>query len=81
MGDIKNIESNAMTKKRQKIEDASLFACFSLPLSYYCKTSPTVGNRKHFGIFNERKKFSEHHSMKVDICVTLTQRDDDFITR
>ena len=31
-----------MTKKRQKIQGASLFACISLPISYCCKTSLTI---------------------------------------
>ncbi len=61
-----------MTKKGQKTEGASLVACFSLPLIYCWKTSRIVGNRKHFGLFNERKKIFEHHLMKADIWVRLT---------
>ena len=53
---IENIEPNPMTPKGQKVEDASLFACFSLPMSFYCETSLAVGNRQHFSVFNKRKK-------------------------
>ena len=53
---IKDTQSNAMTKKGQKTEGASIVACFSLPMIYCWKTSRIVGNRKHFGLFNERKK-------------------------
>ncbi len=48
-----------------------ILAYFSLPMIYCCKTSRIVDNRKHIGLFNERKKFFERHLMKADILVRL----------
>ena len=70
-----------MTKKGQKLVGALLFLPCSPILYYRFKSLVLLDNRRHFGLFNERKIVLWKPFMTGDIFVTLPLRDDDFVTR